>query len=162
MREITRKRYDLVDEYSTPNVVFEKTYEDSTLVNIRVSVCLSNGVVVLHDPCPINMIDKLNTIREVLANVSTTEHWVYNEASIQQSETHKLGSNNVRSIATVSLMRTGTCKVKFAISDCTKTCSETFTDSSYPMFYLDENIRLFTNNFKKSLKDIVRKLEDMS
>ena len=140
MLKYTRKRFDLICPNSLQCVILELTIAGTELVNIRFSVVLGNGVVTLHDTQIESMISKLDNMARVLGTWISDEDWLTDSVNGDRSELHKIAPDSARSIATISLMRLSTGRIKLTVTDCIKSASETITELGYPCYDLKGNM----------------------
>lgn len=146
MNSVVRNRFDLICSNSLQNIVLERVICDTGIVNIRFSIALGNGVVTLHDDSVKGMITKLTNISLNLHHWVHTPGWFESDVTEDRSELYKIAPNDTKSIATMSLMRTGTNRVKLTFTDCTKSCSEIISDTGYPCYELKYNANTILAN----------------
>lgn len=162
MLSITRKRFELICPDSLESIVLEITRDSETedVLNIRVSIVLSNGVITLHDVDVKNMRDKLGHVQDVLHTWSDPDNWLYDtsEDKYQHSTLVKISTDDQRSISTLSAMRVGYNKNKITFSDCTKMCSIVLSDVTYPHYDFVKNTYAFVRSLRTQIANVITHL----
>lgn len=162
MLSITRKRFELICPDSLESIVLEITRDSETedVLNIRVSIVLSNGVITLHDTDVKNMRDKLGNVQDVLHSWADPDHWLYDtsDETTFLSTLVKISTDDQKSISTLSAMRVGYNKNKITFSDCTKMCSIVLSDTTYPHYDFVKNTYVFVQSLRKVITRVISHL----